>query len=118
MGMPETEQKVINLPNHGYVNQPQTTYEERFETNLTKEEMAERYHQWRSTHKPKSDYDRAFDAVRHLMPDWFLFSALIVGVITLGMIMLKVNPLLEPVKRAVLWLLDFWEAFLRKTLGK
>jgi hypothetical protein len=92
----------------------QTTYTERQQTALTKDEMAERYQKWQSSHKAKSDYDRAFDAVRHLMPDWFLFSALIAGVFVLGMIMLKVNPLLKPIKNAVVWFLDFCEGFLKR----
>lgn len=87
------------------------------DVNISQEEAAQRYLTWQATQKlhPKTDWDKAFDACRHLMPDWFLFSAMIVGVITLGLVMLKVNPLLAPIKTAVIWLLKLWESFLEKT---
>lgn len=114
MGMPEIEQKVLNVKQDALP----ITYEERKETNLSKEEMADRYQKWHASRKAKSDYDKAFEATRHLLPDWFVFASLIVGIFTLGLVMLKVNPLLDPIRRAVLWLLDLWEDFLKKSVNK
>lgn len=114
MGMPETEQKVLNVKQDALP----ITYQERQETNISKEELATRYKKLQTSKKAKSDYDDAFEVTRHFLPDWFILASLLVGVVTLGLVMLKVNPLLDPIRRAVIWLLDLWEDFLRKTLNK
>ena len=48
------------------------------------------------------------------MPDWFLFASLIAGMFVLGIIMIKVNPLLRPIKAVVIWFLEFCEGFLKR----
>lgn len=82
---------------------------------VNQEVAAQRYIEWQQHHANESGWQKAYEDISHMLPSWFLFSALIVGIITLGLIMLKVNPLLAPVKNAVLWLLKFWEKFLESS---
>jgi hypothetical protein len=91
------------------------------DVNISQAEAAQRYIEWHTHHVPPTVWDKAFAACRHCMPDWFLFSALVVGIITLGVVILKFNPALEPVKNMVIWLLKFWETILesgKSLIGK
>ena len=107
MGAPATEQLPLTLV--------QTTSMNRGDVNLSQAEAAKRYTEWQSHHQAKTGWQKIEDGLRSYLPDWAIPTLIIVGAITLGLVVIKVVPIFEPIKKVILWLLKFWESFLEKT---